>query len=433
MALANMSKLNQVKSKKIFAQSEKVLVGGVNSPVRAFGAIGGNPIIVKEAHGGVIKDEDNNAFIDLCQSWGASILGHANSKIVQAIQAQARIGTSYGTTTAKELEIAKVIQSRMPWCQRLRFVSSGTEATMSAIRLARGYTAKEKIIKFEGCYHGHSDSLLVKAGSGLATLGKPSSKGIPIALAKNTIVLPFNNNEALAQAFKKHKDIACVIVEPIAGNMGVIPASKSFLKQLREHCTQNQTLLIFDEVITGFRVHPQGATAYFNIKPDLVCLGKIIGGGLPIGAFGGRARIMECLSPIGDVYQAGTLSGNPLSIAAGLAVLNQLKQPNFYTNLDKKTHTFTNLLKAQFIKNGVPIQIPQIGSMFCLFFQNTTPREYSDITQAHINIYQRFFHHMLESGIYLPPSAYEALFLTQAHTQTQLNAIIKAASSFTIH
>jgi glutamate-1-semialdehyde 2,1-aminomutase len=416
-------------SQKLFRTASQLFAGGVNSPVRAFKAVGGTPIFIKKGRGAEIWDEDGNRYIDYCLSWGALIQGHAATHVAQAIARQAKRGTSFGACTVLEIKLAVLLKRLYPNCQRFRFMSSGTEAVMTAIRLARGITSKRRIIKFEGGYHGHSDSLLVKAGSGLATLGKPTSLGISPQLAAECIVLPYNDPEALKKAFLKFKDIALVIVEPVAGNMGVIPAKTSFLKTARDLTLKHKALLIFDEVITGFHSGRGGAQARLKIKPDLTTLGKVMGGGLPIGALGGSQKYMRRLAPQGGVYQAGTLSGNPLSMAAGITTLQHMKR-GFEEGLEEKCRQLAQCLRQAFFKNHIPVQIPHIGSMFSIFFSTTPLHSFKDIPSHHPKIYKKFFHHMLKKSIYLPPSAYEACFISSAHTANHFQRTMDAIKTF---
>ncbi len=417
-------------SEKEFSRSREAIAGGVNSPVRAFKAMGGSPVFFKQGLGAILTDVDDRRYIDFCLSWGALLFGHADRAVARAVSAQALKGTSFGAATPYETRVAEKIKALVPSCERLRFTSSGTEAAMSAIRLARGYTRKNRIIKFEGCYHGHADALLVKAGSGLATFGHPSSAGVPELAARHTLVLPFNDALAVRRAFEKYADIACVIVEPVAGNMGVVLPEPGFLQELRAQTQKHKSLLIFDEVITGFRVAAGGAQAAYKIKPDLTVMGKIIGGGLPMGVFGGPEKIMRMLAPDGPVYQAGTLSGNPLAMAAGLSVLDRVLASDPQSKLETQTRRFTADLKRIFDKKGILAAIPSAGSMFSIFFQPDAPKNFSQITSAHVEMYKKFFWHMVNSGVYVPPSAYEAFFLSTAHTPALLEKTLKSVRSF---
>ena len=411
--------------KRAWSDAKKSLAGGVDSPVRAFRAVGGNPVFMAKAKGAYLFDVENKRYTDYCLSWGALFFGHADAKTVSAVKTQAAKGTSFGTATEMETELAEEIQKAFPGMQRIRFTSSGTEAVMSAIRLARGVTGRERILKFEGCYHGHGDSLLVKAGSGLATFGSPDSAGIPRELAKLTAVLPYNNEEALEKFFKKNKNLACVIVEPIAANMGVVPAKKSFLKLLRALTRKTGTLLIFDEVISGYRICYGGAQHLYDVTPDLTVLGKIIGGGLPIGAFGGDAASMDRLAPEGPVYQAGTLSGNPLSMVAGHSVLSRLDS-RFYKTLNAKTERLTAELETRLRRKGKKIALNRSGSMFTVFYRATPPRNLSDVRRSDLRGFAKTFHALLKKGIYTPPSAFEASFLSSSHEAVHLRKILEA-------
>ncbi len=405
-------------------QAQENFAGGVNSPVRAFRSVGGDPVLMKKGQGAYLWSTDNQKFIDFCMSWGAMLLGHAELKTVQAIQAQAANGTSFGTSTPFETNLAVLIKKAFPDIEKLRFTSSGTEAAMSAIRLARGVTGRDRILKFEGCYHGHADSLLVKAGSGLATFGTPDSAGVPADLARMTATLPYNDSEAVRHFFKNETKIACVIVEPIAGNMGVVPAKPEFLKALRDECSKAGTLLIFDEVISGFRVGYGGAQHLYQIRPDLTILGKIIGGGLPVGAFGGSTKLMEHLSPLGRVYQAGTLSGNPLSMVAGANTLSQLSKI-FYKQLNHKAEPFLAQVRLIFKKYRQPALIQSQGSMFTIFLGSEKVENFSDAKKCDTKKFARFFHLMLKNGLYIPPSLFEAYFISQAHTERDLEQALK--------
>lgn len=416
-------------SKRAFRKARKLFPGGVNSPVRAYKAVGLNPIFIKKGKGPYVFDVDGNRYLDFCLSWGALIHGHAHPKTVKAIHQQASLGISFGTCTPYENDLAELIRKDFPILQKIRFTSSGTEAVMSAIRLARGFTNRSHIIKFSGCYHGHSDSLLVKAGSGLATFAKPDSAGIPDDIAKNTIVLPYNNVAALEKTFAKSADISCVIVEPIAGNMGMIRAQPHFLSTLKTLTTRSNTLLIFDEVISGYRAGIGGATQFYGIQPDLITLGKVIGGGMPIGLFGGRNDVMNRLAPEGDVYQAGTLAGNPLAMQSGLATLQSFRKiaENKLTDI---TERFCHNLTRVLLGKGIPVHVPRIGSMFGLFFQLAEPQCFEEITSSHVMLYSKFFRHMTAAGFLLPPSAYETLFLSTSHKWWQLDSFIQTAADF---
>jgi glutamate-1-semialdehyde 2,1-aminomutase len=427
-----MSAKARPKSAELFRRSEKILVGGVNSPVRAFRAVGGHPLIIEQARGVHLFDVDGHSYLDYVCSWGALILGHAHPAVIRAIQEQASFGTSYGMTSPLESELAEAIAISMPSVEMLRFVSSGTEATMSAARLARAFTKRDLILKFEGCYHGHSDSFLSQAGSGLATLGISASPGVPDAFASLTLNVPYNDLEAVEKAFAQHKNkIAAIIVEPIAANMGVVPPSEGYLQGLREITQRNNALLIFDEVITGFRVAQGGAQSLYKIHPDLTTLGKIIGGGLPVAAYGGRREIMQMLAPLGPVYQAGTLSGNPLAMRAGLAVLPHLASPNFYENLNKKSHKLAEGLRKVFAESKTPVQINEAGSLITIFFATQPIQNYDQAKKSNTTQFANFFTKMLDQGIFLPPSQYEALFVSAAHTEADIDRTLEAARSST--
>lgn len=404
-------------------EARRRLAGGVNSPVRAFKAVGGRPIFIRQGLGPCVYDWRGRSYIDFCLSWGAILLGHAEEETVSAIRAQAALGTSFGTATENETRLAALIQRAVPSMERLRLTSSGTEAAMSAIRLARGYTGRERIVKFEGCYHGHADSLLVKAGSGLATFGSPDSAGVPQDLARMTSVLPYNDAGAVRRFFARNRDVACVIVEPIAGNMGLVPARPEFLRALRRETSAAGALLIFDEVISGFRVRLGGAQELYGIRPDLTLLGKIIGGGLPMGAFGGRKDVMGLLSPEGPVYQAGTLSGNPLSVAAGISVLSRL-DPAFYERLETRCASFGRLLAKTLRRKGW--SAARVGSMFTVFFSRRAPLDWGQVRSTDTRRFRPFFRRLLERGIYGPPSAFETSFVSAAHGERELDAYVRA-------
>ncbi len=417
------------KSRVLFEKAKKYIPGGVNSPVRAGQAVGIDPPFISKANGCVIWDVDGNEYIDYVCSWGPMILGHAHPEIVNALEERVKLGTSYGAPTELEVEMADIIVAMVPSIEMVRMVNSGTEATMSAIRLARGYTDREKIIKYDGCYHGHADSLLVSAGSGLATLGIPGSPGVPQDLARHTISLPYNSLESVVQAFGKFgPEIAAVIVEPIPGNMGVINPDQAFLKGLRELTNEYGALLIFDEVISGFRVAPGGAQELYDIMPDLTCLGKIIGGGLPVGAYGGKKEIMTRMAPQGDVYQAGTLSGNPLAMAAGLATLKILKEKSPYDELDKLGDMLFSGLKRVAEAAGVNVVINRVGSMGSLFFTGEPVTDFKTAKASDENLFKRYFRSMLDQGIYLAPSPFEASFLSTAHSEETVRKTIGCAS-----
>lgn len=401
-------------------RARTTLAGGVNSPVRAFKAVGGEPVFMAKGEGAYLTDIRGKRYIELCSSWGALLMGHAHPRTVAALKAQAARGTSFGTATEAETRLAQLIRDAFPSMQRIRMTSSGTEAVMSAIRLARGATGRERIVKFDGCYHGHADSLLVKAGSGLATFGIADSLGVPQPLAKLTSVLPYNDPDAARSFLRSHKDVAAVIVEPVAGNMGVVPAGIEFLETLRKETSRSGALLIFDEVISGFRVCLGGAQHVYGIRPDLTVLGKIIGGGLPVGAFGGRAELMEQLSPIGSVYQAGTLSGNPMSMAAGISVLSAISRP-FYDKLDRASREFTERILRILVRKGRTVSMNRVGSMFTVFYSSRAPRNMSEVAAGDKKAFVRDFNALLKCGIYGPPSAFEASFLSAAHHGTVLD------------
>jgi glutamate-1-semialdehyde 2,1-aminomutase len=416
------------KSKKLFAEALKYIPGGVNSPVRAFRAVGGNPFFVDKAKGARIWDVDGNELIDYVGTWGPAIHGHAHPKIISAVKAVAQSGTSFGIPNPYEVTIAKLICKLVPSIQKVRMTNSGTEACMSAIRLARGFTRRDKIIKFDGCYHGHADSLLVKAGSGALTFGNPDSAGVPADFAKHTIVLPFNDVGALKAAFAANRnEIAAIIVEPVPGNAGLYLPREGYLEFLREITQAHGALLIFDEVMTGFRLAPGGAQERFGISPDLTCLGKIIGGGLPVGAFGGRADIMDCLAPLGPVYQAGTLSGNPIAMAAGLAALEELGKP-VYKALESAGARLEEGMRDAAKSAGVPVRFNRCGSMFCAYFTEEPVWNLADAMKSDRGRFTKFFHGMLREGIYFAPSQFEAGFISTAHTRADLDATIRAAA-----
>lgn len=413
----------------LFTNARRVIAGGVNSPVRAFAGVGGEPIFFKSAQGAWLQSEDGRSFIDYVGSWGPMILGHGHPAVIAAVVETAKQGLSFGAPCVLETRIAEKICELVPSIEKLRMVSSGTEATMSAIRLARGHTGRDKIVKFEGCYHGHSDSLLIKAGSGALTLGVPSSPGVPAGLAEHTISLPFNDSGALAAAFAElGEQIACVIVEPIAGNMNMIPPEPGFHETLRELCTASGALLIFDEVMTGFRVAKGGAQSILGITPDLTTLGKIVGGGMPAAAFGGRADIMASIAPDGPVYQAGTLSGNPVAMAAGLATLEQIDVPGFYESLSAKTTQLIEGLANAAADAGIPMATEHEGGMFgFVFTEEKSVRRFEHVAAANIERFRKFFHGMLAAGVYLAPSAFEVGFVSAAHGDDEINATITAA------
>jgi len=416
------------RSEQLFAEAQCYLPGGVNSPVRAFRGVGGTPIFFKRGAGAYLYDEDDRRYIDYVGSWGPMIAGHAHPAVVSAVQNAAIHGLSFGAPTALETVMARRIGELMPSIERVRLCNSGTEATMSAIRLARGFTGRDNLIKFEGCYHGHADSLLVKAGSGALTLGIPTSPGVPAALAAHTITLTYNDLPQVQQVFSAMGEtIAAVIVEPVAGNMNCIPPLPGFLAGLRECCDQAGSLLIFDEVMTGFRVALGGAQALYKVKPDLTTLGKIIGGGMPVGAFGGQRAIMEHLAPLGPIYQAGTLSGNPVAMAAGLATLELLAAPGFHADLAAKTNQLCKGLVTAAQSAGIPLTTHAVGGMFGFFFTGETVTTYAQTIACDVERFKRFFHAMLAEGVYLAPSAFEAGFMSAAHTETEIEATISAA------
>jgi len=426
------------KNEELFLRAQKTTPGGVNSPVRAFRQVGGVPRFVTRAQGAYFWDADGQRYIDCIGSWGPMIVGHAHPEVVKAVQAAAAHSFSFGAPTEGEVVMAERICELVPSIEQIRLVSSGTEATMSALRLARGFTGRDLIVKFEGCYHGHADSLLVKAGSGMLTFADntqnaPSSGGVPQDLVKHTLVLPYNDVEALQLAFKQYAGkIAAVIVEPIAGNMNLIQPSGEFVKAMRDLTTQDGAVLIYDEVMTGFRVALGGAQSLHGIKPDLTCLGKVMGGGMPMAAFGGRTDIMNKLAPLGNVYQAGTLSGNPLAVAAGLANLDIITRPDFYENLSNQTKKFVTGLEVRAKQAGVTFSVDSVGGMFGLYFAKAVPTSYADVTTSDIEAFKRFFHLMLDNGVYLAPSAYEAGFISMAHDDAVLDAMFVAAEkSFT--
>jgi glutamate-1-semialdehyde 2,1-aminomutase len=414
-------------SEQLFKQAQRYIPGGVNSPVRAFRAVGGTPLFIQRAQGARIWDVDNKEYIDYVASWGPMIVGHAHPRVVQALQRAVERGTSYGAPTALEVELAVLIVEAIPSVELVRMVNSGTEAVMSAIRLARGWTKRDKVIKFEGCYHGHSDGLLVKAGSGATTFGQPDSPGVPVDYARNTLLAPFNDLVAVTGLVKDNPgQIACIVVEPVAGNMGIIPPGEGFLEGLRRVCDQEGICLIFDEVITGFRVGWSGAQGLYGVAPDLTCLGKIIGGGLPVGAFGGKRKIMEHLAPVGGVYQAGTLAGNPLAMTAGIETLKLLKEKGVYERLEEKAaHLCTEAEKiARSAKT--PTHFARVGSMFCTFFTPGPVVDYASAKQSDSDAFRRYFWALLEGGIYVAPSQFEAGFLSLAHTDEDIEKTLTA-------
>lgn len=412
-----------------FEKAQRVIPGGVNSPVRAFKAVGGDPIFIDRAKGAHIFDINDKRYVDYVLSWGPMILGHADEDVLSAVAKQMVKGLSFGAPTEIETELAELVCSIMPGMDKVRFVSSGTEATMSAIRLARGFTGRDKILKFEGCYHGHSDSLLIKAGSGALTLGVPSSPGVPACLAEHTITLDYNNIDQLKKTFAEIGDqIACIIVEPIAGNMNCIPPVPGFLEAMREVCDEHSSVLIFDEVMTGFRMGITGAQGYYGVQPDITTLGKVIGGGMPVGAFGGKQEIMDYIAPVGPVYQAGTLSGNPVAMMAGLTTIKKLQAPGFYEPLFAKTQKLVDGMNAEAKTAGIPFTTNHVGSMWgCFFTEETKVTGYSHVMNGNTERFNSFFHGMLDAGVYLAPACYEAGFMSIAHTDDDLDFTISAA------
>jgi glutamate-1-semialdehyde 2,1-aminomutase len=418
----------KTRSETLFELSQQVIPGGVNSPVRAFRSVGGTPVFFQRANGAYFWDADGKRYIDYVGSWGPMILGHAHPEVVEAVQRVARDGLSFGAPTEAEYELALLLTRLLPSLELVRLVSSGTEATMTAIRLARGFTGRSKIVKFEGCYHGHADALLVKAGSGALTLGIPSSAGVPPEVTQHTLVLDFNDLAGLERTFGEHgAQIAAVIVEPVAGNMNLVAPAPGFLQGLRTLCTRHGAVLIFDEVMTGFRVGPQGAQGLYGITPDLTTLGKVVGGGMPLGAFGGRREIMEKIAPLGPVYQAGTLSGNPLAVAAGLATLKALQAPGFFDHLGQATHRLAEGLASAGRDAGVALSAQSVGGMFGVYFSATAPGSYAEVMRADREAFNRFFHAMLARGVYFAPSAFEAGFVSSAHTGADIDATIAVA------
>ncbi|WKU20120.1 glutamate-1-semialdehyde 2,1-aminomutase [Advenella alkanexedens] len=416
------------RNEELFARAAQSIPGGVNSPVRAFRSVGGTPRFISKARDAHIWDADGKQYIDYLGSWGPAIVGHAHPEVVKAVQDAAVNGLSFGAPTEGETLLAEAIIKRLPSIEQVRLVSSGTEATMSAIRLARGATGRAKIIKFEGCYHGHADSLLVKAGSGLLTFGNPTSAGVPPEFVTHTIVLDYNDLDAVSEAFKQHgDDIACIIVEPIAGNMNLIKPAPGFLEGLRELCTQYGALLIFDEVMTGFRAGPQGVQGLSGVTPDLTTLAKVIGGGMPVGAFGGRADVMKHIAPLGAVYQAGTLSGNPVSVAAGLATLDILGRPGFYENLAAQTKKLVDGLSDRAKAAGVSFCADSVGGMFGLYFRESIPTSFAEVSDSNIEAFKVFFHAMLDQGVHLAPSAFEAGFVSAKHDDAIIAQTLDAA------
>ncbi|MET1078678.1 MAG: glutamate-1-semialdehyde 2,1-aminomutase [Pseudomonas sp.] len=417
------------RSEELFQRAQQHIPGGVNSPVRAFKSVGGTPLFFKHAAGAYVTDEDDKAYVDYVGSWGPMILGHSHPEVLDAVRRQLEHGLSYGAPTALETEMADRVCALVPSMDMVRMVSSGTEATMSAIRLARGFTGRDSILKFEGCYHGHSDSLLVKAGSGALTQGVPSSAGVPAAFAKHTLTLPFNDSAAVEHLLNEvGQEVACIIVEPVAGNMNCVPPAPGFLEGLRRQCDKHGVVLIFDEVMTGFRVALGGAQAHYGVTPDLTTFGKIIGGGMPVGCFGGKRAIMECIAPLGPVYQAGTLSGNPLAMAAGLATLRLISRPGFHAELGAFTGRLLDGLQQRADAAGIPFVTTQAGGMFGLYFSGADDIvTFEDVMASDVQRFKQFFHLMLEGGVYLAPSAYEAGFTSIAHGEPELQLTLDAA------
>ena len=422
--------MNHTKSEQLFAQAQQFIPGGVNSPVRSFRAVGGTPAFLSRGQGSRVWDVDGNEYIDYLGSWGPLVLGHAHPAVVDAVKNAAENGTSFGAPVEQEVELAKLICQALPSVESVRLVNSGTEACMSAIRLARAYTGRNKVIKFAGCYHGHADGLLVKAGSGAMTHGVPTSAGVPESYASETLVAEYNDISSVEAAFAPFPtDVAAVIVEPVAGNMGVVPPAGGFLEGLRQLTADSGALLIFDEVITGFRISYNGAQGLFGVSPDITCLGKIIGGGLPVGAYGARREIMEMVAPLGAMYQAGTLSGNPLAVAAGVAAMNKLQEPDTYSRLEVMAQRLTEGLSHVFSRAEVPSTINRVGSMFTCFFNPGPVDTLALVEQSDVSTYGRYFHAMLEQGVYLAPSQFEAGFVSLAHTEDDIDRTIAAAQA----
>lgn len=422
--------MNFPNSEKLFKAAQKVIPGGVNSPARAFGAVGGQPLFIEKAEGAYIWDADGHRYIDYVLSWGPMIIGHANPAVVEAIGKAAKRGTSYGAPTALETELAELVCELVPSAEQVRFVNSGTEATMSVLRLARAYTGRDKIIKLQGCYHGHADFLLVQAGSAVATLGLPDSPGVPKGTTQDTLTAPYNDLQTVEDIFKTHGDaIAGIILEPVGGNMGTVPPVEGYLEGLRRLCTQHGALLIFDEVMTGFRVALGGAQQYYGVTPDLTALGKVIGGGLPVGAYAGRKEIMQTVAPAGPMYQAGTLSGNPLAVTAGIVTLNAIKAPGVFDDMVAGATTLVEGISAAAESAGVPLHTTQAGTMFCFFFNDQPVTNWDTASKSDTKALARFFYAMLERGVYFPPSQYESWFFSTAHTPEVVTATIQAAQT----
>ena len=422
------------RNEQLFTRAKAVIPGGVNSPVRAFGSVGGVPRFIKKAEGAFVWDENGKRYIDYVGSWGPAIVGHAHPEVLEAVREAALGGLSFGAPTEAEIVIAEEICCLVPSVERLRLVSSGTEATMSAIRLARGYTGRDQIVKFEGCYHGHSDSLLVKAGSGLLTFGYPSSAGVPADFTKHTLVLEYNNVAQLEETFAQAgNQIACVILEPFAGNMNLVRPTREFIHALRELTAKHGAVLIYDEVMTGFRVALGGAQSLHGITPDLTTMGKVIGGGMPLAAFGGQREIMDCISPLGGVYQAGTLSGNPVAVAAGLKTLEIIQRPGFYENLTACTEQLVHGLKQAAAQTGIAFTADSVGGMFGLYFSGSLPQNYADMAASNIEAFKTFFHGMLDRGVSFGPSAYEAAFVSAAHTEELVAETVAIAADVLAH
>ncbi len=420
--------LNTRKSLAAFEEAQRHIPGGVNSPVRAFGPVGGHPLFIQSGSGSRMKDIDGNEYIDYVCSWGPLILGHADPQVTQDVKAAVDKGSSFGAPTEMETRLAKLIKELMPSIEKVRMVNSGTEATMSAIRLARGYTGRDLVIKFEGCYHGHVDGLLIKAGSGATTLGTPTSPGIPQSYIDSTVILPFNDSDAVESfCSERGKEVACIILEPVAGNMGVVPPKPGYLEKLRDITKRHGIVLIFDEVMTGFRVAPGGAQELYGIRPDLTTMGKIIGGGFPVGAYGGSAEIMDRISPVGPVYQAGTLSGNPVAMAAGVAMLERLKDKNIYAQLEKKSQRLAEGVKKSAVDAGIKTSHTRVGSMLCTFFTEDAVYDYATATSSDTKRYAKYFNAMLEGGVYLAPSQFEAAFVSTAHSDADIEATVAAS------